>query len=120
MPGMTAQACGIGLVLFGLAGCTTMDQSVALATQPVMAIAVGDARAVSADDLASAMVGAGFVKDDILRYGPDVEQALATSGGAQVRQNKMVDALFAVHGDKLYVTSRTRGTFVMPLGKGGT
>jgi hypothetical protein len=31
----------------------------------------------------------------------------------------MVDALFAVHGDKLYVTSRTRGTFVMPLGKGG-
>jgi hypothetical protein len=119
MPGMTAQACGIGLVLFGLAGCTTMDQSVALATQPVMAIAVGDARAVSPDDLASAMVGAGFAKDDILSYGPDVEQALASSGGAQVRQNKMVDALFAVHGDKLYVTSRTRGTFVMPLGKGG-
>jgi hypothetical protein len=106
------------LTLLALAGCTTVDQSVVLATEPVIAIPVGDARTVSADDLAAAMVRAGFDRDGILRYGPEVERALATAGGAQIRQAKLVEALFAVHGDKLYVTSRIRGTFVMPLGKG--
>lgn len=108
------------VVLFALSGCMTVDQSVALATQPVTAVAIGDANKVSAYDLASAMLQAGFSQDDILRYGPDVDDALATAGGAQVRQDKMVSALFAVHGNRLYVTSRTRGTFVVPLGGAST
>jgi hypothetical protein len=36
-------------------------------------------------------------------------------GGAQVRTGRIVEAMFAIHGDQLYVTSRTRGTFVQPL-----
>jgi hypothetical protein len=98
-----------------VAGCASVDQSVALDTQEVLPIAVGDTSPVDAYDLASAMLRAGFSNDDVLRYGPDVNVALATAGGAQIRQNKMVSALFAVHGDKLYVTSRTRGTFVVPI-----
>jgi hypothetical protein len=102
-----------------LSGCSTMDRSVALATDPVVPVAVGEASAVSAFDLASAMLRAGFTKDDILKYGPEVHKALAGSGGAQVRVGKVVAAMFAVHGDGLYVTSRTRGTFVQPIGGTG-
>jgi len=107
------------LLLVGLSGCTTaIDRSVALSTEPVTAISVGEATAVSAYDLAEAMLRAGFTREDILRYGPAIHDALATSGGAQVREGQIVSALFAVHSDQLYVTSRTRGTFVQPLGGG--
>jgi hypothetical protein len=98
-----------------LGGCATIDRSVALTQEVVTPITVGDAAAISAHDLAEAMVRAGFTREQILRDGPAVRNALATSGGAQLRSGKLVEALFAVHGDRLYVTSRTRGTFVQPL-----
>jgi hypothetical protein len=105
------------LVAVSLSACTTtMDQSVKLASQPVTPISVGDATTVSATELATAMLRAGFTKDEIRAQGPAVFDALATSGGAQVRQGKVVAALFAVHGTRMYVTSLTRGTFVVPLG----
>lgn len=104
------------VLLLGLFGCGTIDRSVVLSTQAVTPITVGDPTAVSAEDLAAAMLRAGFSRDDILRLGPQVYDALATSGGAQVREGRLVSALFAVHSDRLYVTSRTRGTFVQPLG----
>ncbi len=106
------------LLLVGLSGCATIDRSIALSTEPVTAFSVGDATAISAYDLAEAMLRAGFTRDDILRYGPAVYEALATSGGARVREGQIVSALFAVHSDRLYITSRTRGTFVQPLGGG--
>ena len=87
-----------------------------MTTAPVSAIVVGDATEVSAYDLAQAMLRAGFTRDQILKQGPAVRLALATSGGAQVRDGKVVGALFSVHENQLYVTSRSRGTFVQPLG----
>lgn len=98
-----------------LSGCASIDRSVALTKQSVTPITVGDAAAISAHDLAEAMLRAGFTREQILLEGPAVRNALATSGGAQLRSGRLVEALFAVHGDRLYVTSRTRGTFVQPL-----
>jgi hypothetical protein len=112
---MTMRRAGLLVLMLGLGGCVSADQSVVLATQAVSAITVGDASAVSADELATAMLQAGFSDESILRYGPDVHEALATSGGAQIREGKVVEALFAIHGNQLYVTSRTRGTFVVPI-----
>lgn len=83
---------------------------------PVLAIPVGEAAEVSAADLAQAMVRAGFSREEILKHGPAVRNSLATSGGAQVRDGKVIGALFSIHAGQLYVTSRTRGTFVQPLG----
>jgi hypothetical protein len=105
------------LIAAGLAlgGCASVDRSVALTQEVETPITVGDAASISAHDLAEAMLRAGFTREQILRDGPAVRNALATSGGAQLRSGKMVEALFAVHGDRLYVTSRTRGTFVQPL-----
>ena len=98
-----------------LSGCASIDRSVALTQQSVTPITAGDAAAISAHDLAEAMLRAGFTPEQILRDGPAVRNVLATSGGAQLRSGKLIEALFAVHGDRLYVTSRTRGTFVQPL-----
>lgn len=98
-----------------LLGCSTMDRSIALAEQVVSPITLEDPADVSAYDLAEAMLMAGFTPEQIVRDGPAVRNALATSGGAQVRYNHMAEALFAVHGQELYVTSRTRGTFTQPL-----
>lgn len=101
--------------LLPLLGCATLDRSIAIAEQVVTPITLEDPADVSAYDLAEAMLMAGFSPEQIVRDGPAVRNALATSGGAQVRYNHMAEALFAVHGQELYVTSRTRGTFTQPL-----
>lgn len=102
-------------VPLALSGCAAIDRSVALTKESVIPITAGDAVAISAHDLAEAMLRAGFTREQILRDGPAVRNALATSGGAQLRFGNLVEALLAVHGDRLYVTSRLRGTFVQPL-----
>jgi hypothetical protein len=113
-----AATVAVGVALgVALGGCSaTMDRSVLLATEPVVAVSVGEQAFVSAFDLAQAMLRAGFTRDEVLKLGPSVHSALATSGGAQVRQNKQVSAIFAVYGDRLYVTSLARGTFAMQMG----
>lgn len=110
--------CLLGLLaLVQLAACSAIDRSVGLAEAVVVPVTTGDATDVAAIDLAQAMLRAGFTKEEIVRHGPALHSALATSGSAQVRQNKVVAAVFAVHTDKLYVVSRTRGTFMQPLGQ---
>jgi hypothetical protein len=110
------RACFIALAILPLLGCaSTMDRSIALTEQTVTPITSGDQQSVSAYDLAEAMLQAGFTPEQILKDGPQIRNALATSGGAQVRYNHLAEAMFAVHGQVLYVTSRTRGTFTQPL-----
>ena len=117
-PGIQVLAALAALTLgVTLGGCSAMmDRSVMLASEPVVPISVGEQAFVSAFDLADAMLRAGFSRDEVLKHGPSVHSALATSGGAQVRQGKSVSAIFAVYGDKLYVTSLARGTFAVPIG----
>lgn len=61
------------------------------------------------------MLRAGFTPEQVLDHGPAIASALATSGAAQVRSGDIIEALFAIYSDGLYVTSRTRGTFMQPL-----
>lgn len=98
-----------------LASCESIDPNVAMTEQAVTPITAGEAADISADDLVSAMLKAGFSREQILRDGPKVRDSLATSGGAQIREGQFVSALFSIHDGKLYVTSRVRGTFVQQL-----
>lgn len=100
-----------------LTACATTDTSVAIAEQGVTPISVGERGAVGAYDLAKAMLRAGFTSDQILNDGPQVQAALATAGGAQVRHRNVTVALFALHDHSLYVTSNAMGTFIQPLSK---
>jgi hypothetical protein len=109
-----ALACLLPLLL--LPACASVDnRSVRMTEETVLPITGGEAADVSAPVLAAAMLRAGFSADEVLRHGPALHSALATSGSAQVRQKRVVGAIFAVHADKLYVTSRTRGTFMTPI-----
>lgn len=103
------------LLVLALAACTTVDENITRTTETVTSITVGEATEVSAFDLAEAMLRAGFTREQILQHGAAVRNALAKSGGAQVRDGKMVGALFSIHSGQLYVTSRSRGTFMQPL-----
>lgn len=98
-----------------LAACASTDRGVALAEETVTPMTVGDSADVPAEQLASAMLRAGFSREEILRHGVHVRNALAESGGVRVRSGNMVAAMMAVHGTKLYVVSRTRGTFIVDL-----
>ena len=108
----------VALACAAAAGCATVERNAPLVTQTVLPMASGEAADVSAEDLARAMVRAGFTRDQVLRHGPALRNALASAGSAQVRDGREVGALFAVHGGKLYVTSRSRGTFIQRLDDG--
>lgn len=70
---------------------------------------------VSADDLVVTMIQTGFSDEDILEFGPAVRNALATHGGAEVRDGGNVTAIFSVFDGNLYVVSQRGGTYVHPL-----
>lgn len=113
-PGPFARALLLSSALM-LAACASTDRGVALSEEAVTPMTVGDSRDVSADELAEALLRAGLEREDILRHGVDIRNALANSGGARVRVDNLVEAMLAIHSDQLYVVSRTRGTFTVPL-----
>jgi hypothetical protein len=114
---MVVRVIGAALLVSVLGACATtkFDSNIKLTSQPVTAIVVGDAADVPAMVLASAMLRAGFTEQQVLDQGPGVREALATSGGAQVRDEESILALFSVQSDLLYVSSRERGTFTMRI-----
>lgn len=115
LPLLAVAASFIGGV--ALSACTAnMDRSIQLSTDPVVPVSVGEQAFVGAYDIAQAMLRAGFTRGEVLQLGPAVHSALATSGGAQIRQNRQVSAIMAVYGDRLYVTSLARGTFALQMG----
>jgi hypothetical protein len=105
----------VAFIALALSGCASMDRSLNLSENAVMPIDVGEQHSVAAVDLAKAMLRAGFTDQEILQDGPDVQKALATAGGCQIRYGGSTAALFAVHGDRLYVSSETHGTFTLEL-----
>ena len=113
-PGLRAAAI-VCAGLLALGGCTTVDPNFARMNDTVVPVPVGEVTAVPAMALAKAMLRAGFTRQQILDHGTEVRNALATAGGAQVRQGNTVDAIFAVHAQELYVTSQTEGTFMQEL-----
>ena len=103
-----------GFVAFALllASCTA-DSNLRRVSDPVSSLAVGTPGEVSAMTLASAMLRAGFTREEILELGPGIRRSLAESGGAQARRQGEILALFSITEGKLYVTSGSSGTFVM-------
>jgi len=72
----------------------------------------GDVIALSANDIVSVMQQAGFSDEQILELGTDLRNALASSGAAQIQVGEVVEAIFAVRGNYLHVSSYHRGSFI--------
>ena len=83
----------------------------------VVGLSNRDVAALSSDDVVRIMRRAGFSDEQILKLGTDVRNTLLTSGAAQIKKGQ-VEAIFAVHGEYIFITTRLRGSFIYDLRRG--
>lgn len=95
--------------MIGAPGCSSP------AKLDVSAFPNPDVAALTADDVVVVMRQAGFSDAEIVDVGPDLRNALATSGSAHIRSQDKTEAIFAIERSYLYVASRRRGSFVYDL-----
>lgn len=67
---------------------------------------------LSSDDIVRIMRRVGFPDDLILELGGEMHSALRSSGAARVLDKKTVEAILRINGHYVYITSRSRGTFI--------
>ncbi len=94
------------LLAFGVVSCATHRgiEIVPLRNQDVLTL--------SSDDIVRVMRQAGFSDNQILEYGTDLHSALSREGAAQIKVKKNLEAVFAINGDAVYISSRLRGNFI--------
>jgi hypothetical protein len=73
---------------------------------------------LSSDDIVRVMRRAGFSDNQILQYGEDLHLALAQYGAAQIKIRKKLEAVFAINGDAVYISTRLRGNFIYNIKTG--
>jgi hypothetical protein len=73
---------------------------------------------LSSDDIVRVMRRAGFSDNQILQYGEDLHIALAQYGAAQIKIRKRLEAIFAINGDAVYISTRLRGNFIYNIKTG--
>jgi len=61
---------------------------------------------LSSDDIVRVMRQAGFSDNQILEYGTDLHSALSQAGAAQIKIRNRLEAIFAINGDAVYISSR--------------
>lgn len=77
-----------------------------------------DVVALSADGVVQVMRRAGFSDEQILKLGTELRNALLYSGAAQIKLRDKVEAVFAVHGDYVFIITRLRGSFIYDVKRG--
>lgn len=94
------------LLAFGVVSCAAHRgiEIVPLRNQDVLTL--------SSDDIVRVMRRAGFSDNQILEYGTDLHSALSREGAAQIKVNKNLEAIFAINGDAVYISTRLRGNFI--------
>jgi hypothetical protein len=73
---------------------------------------------VSADDVVEIMRAAGFSDAQIIEHGTAVHDGLAQAGAVQIKMGRKVEAIFAVNGDDIYISTRLRGYFIYNINTG--
>lgn len=96
----------LALLAFGAVSCATHRglEIVPLRNQNVLTL--------SSDDIVRVMRRAGFSDNQIMEHGTDLHSALSREGAAQIRINKNLEAVFAINGDAVYISTRLRGNFI--------
>jgi hypothetical protein len=77
----------------------------------VIPISNRDVADLDSDDIVNIMRRAGFSDEQILVLGPDLRNAILLMGAAQIRREK-IEAIFAVRGEYIFITTRLRGNFI--------
>jgi hypothetical protein len=94
------------LLAFGLSGCVGNRgfEIFPLNNQNVLTL--------SSDNIVRVMRRAGFSDNQILQYGEDLHLALAQYGAAQIKIRRKLEAVFAINGDAVYISSRVTGNSI--------
>jgi hypothetical protein len=71
-----------------------------------------DVAALSSDDVVRIMRRAGFSDDQILELGTQVRNAILLSGAVEIKRGKVVEAIFAVKDNNVFITAGLRGNFI--------
>jgi hypothetical protein len=96
----------LALLALGINGCTGNRgfEIFPLNNQNVLTL--------SSDDIVRVMRRAGFNDNQILQHGEDLHLALSQYGAAQIKIQKKIQAVFAINGDAVYISSRATGNFI--------
>lgn len=101
------------LALLGTSGCA----GAAGDRGKVVPVSNHEVAALSAEDIVQVMLQAGFSDEQILEFGTDLRNDLARLGAAQINVAEKIEAIFAVNGDYVSVSTRLRGSFLYDLRK---
>ena len=96
----------LALLAFGLSGC------VGNRGFEIFPVNNQNVLTLSSDDIVRVMRGAGFSDNQILQYGEDLHLALSQYGAAQIKIQRKLEAVFAINGDAVYISTRLRGNFI--------
>ncbi len=95
----------LALLAFGVVSCAQRGFE-------VIPLSYQETLTLSSDDIVRVMRRAGFSDNQILEYGTDLHDALSRSGAAQIKMSKKLQAVFAINGDSVYISTRLRGNFI--------
>lgn len=115
IPNMLAVLLLTPFLFFGAAGCANGGSSSAFQVVPVGS---RDIAALNSDDVVRIMRRAGFSDKQILELGTEVRNALLLSGAVEVKRGKIIEAIFAVNDNNVFITTRLRGNFIYNVEKG--
>jgi hypothetical protein len=114
----TAKICNLIIVLLllpflslDIAGCASMGASDPTKFH-VIPVSSRDVAALSSDDVVRIMRRAGFSDDQILELGTQVRNAILLSGAVEIKRGKVVEAIFAVKDNNVFITAGLRGNFI--------
>ncbi len=102
----------LALLALGAAGCARNRgiEILPLGNRSVLTL--------SSDDVVQVMRAAGFSDMQIWEHGTALRDGLARSGAVQIRIDGTVEAVFAINGDSVYISTLGRGHFVYDIETG--
>ena len=101
----------LALLSLGIVGCGQSGMRVIpISNQYILEL--------GANDVVQIMRRAGFSDTQIWEHGPALREALARSGAVQIRVDGKPEAVFAVNGRDVYISTGTRGYFIYNMETG--
>jgi hypothetical protein len=73
---------------------------------------------LNANEIVEILRAAGFSDSQIDEYGWSVREGLAKSGAVRILIDKKVEAGFAIRGEEVYISTRSRGYFIYNINTG--
>jgi len=86
----------------------------------LMPLSNRDIIALNAEDIVQIMRRAGFSDEQILQLGTEMRNSMAQYGAVQIKtpDSNKIEATFAVHDHCVYISTRSRGSFIYSVKTG--